>query len=56
MPPTKTNPVEEVVKALTQKRKEPWRDVEKLKAAEDKVEVNKVRDMRLFGNHVNAHS
>ncbi|KAK4140062.1 uncharacterized protein C8A04DRAFT_32419 [Dichotomopilus funicola] len=69
MPPVinpKTNTLAEAVKAaLTkksgdskdgQKRREPWRDMERYKSTEDNVQVSKVCDMRLFGNHVNAHS
>ena len=37
-------------------RKQPWRVMPEFEAFEDKVHVSKVRDMRLFGNHVNAHS
>lgn len=37
-------------------RKRPWRSLPEFKSVQDKVYVNKVRDMRLFGNHVNAHS
>ncbi|KAK4208505.1 hypothetical protein QBC37DRAFT_391990 [Rhypophila decipiens] len=39
-----------------EERKQPWRDLPEFKSAEDNVHVSKVRDMRLFGNHVNAHS
>ncbi|KAJ5505788.1 hypothetical protein LT330_001579 [Penicillium expansum] len=34
-------------------RKEPWRE---FKTVKDDVSVSKVRDMRLYGNNVNAHS
>lgn len=37
-------------------RKQPWRNLPAFESFKDKVHVNKVRDMRLFGNHVNAHS
>lgn len=37
-------------------RKQPWRSLPEFESVEDKVEVKKVKDMRLFGNHVNAHS
>ena len=37
-------------------RKEPWRALPEFKTPQDNVHVSKVRDMRLFGNHVNAHS
>ncbi|KAK4150480.1 hypothetical protein C8A00DRAFT_36917 [Chaetomidium leptoderma] len=40
----------------TEQRKEPWRALPEFKSTEDNVNVSKVRDMRLFGNHVNAHS
>ncbi|KGO67810.1 hypothetical protein PITC_048960 [Penicillium italicum] len=34
-------------------RKEPWRE---FKTVKEDVSVSKVRDMRLYGNNVNAHS
>ncbi|UKZ53097.1 hypothetical protein TrVGV298_006885 [Trichoderma virens] len=37
-------------------RKEPWRELPEFKSAKDDVHVSQVRDMRLFGNNVNAHS
>ncbi|CAK7241122.1 MAG: hypothetical protein STHCBS139747_002580 [Sporothrix thermara] len=37
-------------------RKQPWRQLPTFESFEDKVRVNNVRDMRLYGNHVNAHS
>jgi hypothetical protein len=40
----------------TEQRKEPWRDLPEFQSAKDNVHVSKVRDMRLFGNHVNGHS
>lgn len=42
--------------AAGDQRKQPWRSVPEFKSAKDNVYVSKVRDMRLFGNHVNAHS
>ncbi|PTB41290.1 hypothetical protein M441DRAFT_139575 [Trichoderma asperellum CBS 433.97] len=36
--------------------KKPWRELPEFKSAEDNVQVSNVRDMRLFGNNMNAHS
>ena len=37
-------------------RKQPWRSLPEFKDVKDDVSVKNQRDMRLFGNHVNAHS
>ncbi|KAK4159038.1 hypothetical protein QBC43DRAFT_327930 [Cladorrhinum sp. PSN259] len=54
--PVSNNDASTSASSLTEERKEPWRDLPEFKSAEDKVHVSQVRDMRLFGNHVNAHS
>lgn len=44
-------PVQEV-----DNRKQPWRALPEFESVKDDVTIKKVKDMRLFGNHVNAHS
>lgn len=44
------------LEAEVDERKQPWRDMPSLQASDDTVDVTKVRDMRLYGKNVNAHS
>ncbi|KAH6839445.1 hypothetical protein B0I37DRAFT_449370 [Chaetomium sp. MPI-CAGE-AT-0009] len=62
-PTTSQEPVEarskeasDAASAPAEQRKEPWRDLPEFESNEDNVQVSKVRDMRLFGNHANGHS
>lgn len=51
-------PIDQAVDTTTvlDQRKQPLRVQPEFKSPEHKVYVNKFRDMRLFGNHLNAHS
>ena len=57
-PTTNTSVTSETNESIhgVDERKQPWRSLPEFKNVKDDVSVKNQRDMRLFGNHVNAHS